>query len=307
MLWLGIGEAQKVAIVFMGSWIYILLATIEATKRVDPLLIRAARNLGASDLHDHARGDPARRAARDPRRAQGHARHRLVVRALGRDDRGAERPRRADLAGQGLGQPRAGARRHDLHFARPCCWPTSSPTCSSACCCPGNGTGEADGRYAWNPSSQRARHQGVHDPARTRRGRGRATCRSRSTKASSSACSAPLAAASRRCSTCSRASCSRPPARSCCAAGRSSHIEPRCGMVFQSYALFPVEDGARQCRVRSEDAGPAGARSAAERAAAFIDMVKLTASRITIRPSCRAACSSASRSRGCSPPIRRCC
>lgn len=51
MLWLGIGEGQKVAIVFMGSWIYILLYTIESTKRVDPLLIRAARNLGAGDLH----------------------------------------------------------------------------------------------------------------------------------------------------------------------------------------------------------------------------------------------------------------
>ena len=50
MLWLGIGEAQKTAIVFMGSWLYVLLATLEATKRVDPMLIRAARNLGANDL-----------------------------------------------------------------------------------------------------------------------------------------------------------------------------------------------------------------------------------------------------------------
>src|SRR5262244_1345888 len=50
ILWLGIGEQQKTAIVFMGSWIYILLYTVESTKRVDPLLIRAARNLGASDL-----------------------------------------------------------------------------------------------------------------------------------------------------------------------------------------------------------------------------------------------------------------
>jgi taurine transport system permease protein len=50
MLWLGIGEAQKTAIVFMGSWIYILLYTYESTKRVDPLLIRAARNLGAGDV-----------------------------------------------------------------------------------------------------------------------------------------------------------------------------------------------------------------------------------------------------------------
>ena len=50
MLWLGIGEAQKTAIVFMGSWLYVLLATLEATKRVDPMLIRAARNLGANDF-----------------------------------------------------------------------------------------------------------------------------------------------------------------------------------------------------------------------------------------------------------------
>ncbi|WP_245435661.1 ABC transporter permease [Microvirga calopogonii] len=50
ILWLGIGESQKVAIVFMGSWIYVLLYTIESTKRVDPILISAARNLGANDL-----------------------------------------------------------------------------------------------------------------------------------------------------------------------------------------------------------------------------------------------------------------
>jgi len=50
ILWLGIGELQKVAIVFMGSWIYILLYTYESTRRVDPLLLRAARNLGASDI-----------------------------------------------------------------------------------------------------------------------------------------------------------------------------------------------------------------------------------------------------------------
>lgn len=50
ILWLGIGEAQKVAIVFMGSWIYMLLYTVESTRRVDPLLLRAARNLGARDL-----------------------------------------------------------------------------------------------------------------------------------------------------------------------------------------------------------------------------------------------------------------
>jgi taurine transport system permease protein len=50
ILWLGIGESEKVAIVFLGSWIYILISTVESTRRVDPMLVRAARNLGASDL-----------------------------------------------------------------------------------------------------------------------------------------------------------------------------------------------------------------------------------------------------------------
>jgi taurine transport system permease protein len=49
ILWLGIGEQQKIAIVFLGSWIYILFYTLSAVQRVDPLLVRAARNLGAGD------------------------------------------------------------------------------------------------------------------------------------------------------------------------------------------------------------------------------------------------------------------
>lgn len=48
MLWFGIGETQKYAIVFMGTVIYVLLYTMESTKRTDPLLIRAAQNLGAN-------------------------------------------------------------------------------------------------------------------------------------------------------------------------------------------------------------------------------------------------------------------
>jgi taurine transport system permease protein len=50
ILWLGIGEEQKVAIVFLGSWIYMLFYTLASVQRVDPLLIRAARNLGARDF-----------------------------------------------------------------------------------------------------------------------------------------------------------------------------------------------------------------------------------------------------------------
>ena len=50
LLWLGITETQKYSIVFMGSFAPSLLYIIEATKSIDPLLIRAARNLGASKL-----------------------------------------------------------------------------------------------------------------------------------------------------------------------------------------------------------------------------------------------------------------
>ncbi len=44
ILWLGIGEMQKIAIVFMGSWIYILLSTVESTR---PPSIRCCLRCGA--------------------------------------------------------------------------------------------------------------------------------------------------------------------------------------------------------------------------------------------------------------------
>ena len=50
MLWLGIDEQQKYAIVFMGCFASILVYTIDATLRVDPVLRSAARNLGASEF-----------------------------------------------------------------------------------------------------------------------------------------------------------------------------------------------------------------------------------------------------------------
>ncbi len=50
MLWLGIDEQQKYAIVFMGSFASVLVYTTEATLRVDQTLIAAARNLGANRL-----------------------------------------------------------------------------------------------------------------------------------------------------------------------------------------------------------------------------------------------------------------
>ncbi len=50
MLWLGIGESQKYAIVFMGAFAPLLVYVIDATRRIDPVIIKAAKNLGAGRL-----------------------------------------------------------------------------------------------------------------------------------------------------------------------------------------------------------------------------------------------------------------
>jgi len=50
ILWFGIDEGQKYAIVFMGTFASALLYVMESRRRVDPLLIKAAQNLGATRL-----------------------------------------------------------------------------------------------------------------------------------------------------------------------------------------------------------------------------------------------------------------
>lgn len=48
LLWFGITETQKYSIVFMGCFAPAMVYVIEATRNVDPLLVRAAQNLGAN-------------------------------------------------------------------------------------------------------------------------------------------------------------------------------------------------------------------------------------------------------------------
>lgn len=48
LLWFGITETQKYSIVFMGSFAPALLYVIDATQNIDPIFVRAARNLGAN-------------------------------------------------------------------------------------------------------------------------------------------------------------------------------------------------------------------------------------------------------------------
>lgn len=55
LLLFGIQEASKYAIVFWGVWPPMLLSTINGVKGVDPLLIKSAKSMGASQLVIFAR------------------------------------------------------------------------------------------------------------------------------------------------------------------------------------------------------------------------------------------------------------
>ncbi|MDB5552964.1 MAG: ABC-type nitrate/sulfonate/bicarbonate transport system, permease component [Rhizobium sp.] len=50
ILLLGIGEESKIAITFYSSIFFLLINTISGVKSVDPLLLKAARSMGTSDL-----------------------------------------------------------------------------------------------------------------------------------------------------------------------------------------------------------------------------------------------------------------
>lgn len=50
ILLLGIGEASKIAVTFYSSIFFLLVNTIAGVKAVDPLLVKAARSMGTSDL-----------------------------------------------------------------------------------------------------------------------------------------------------------------------------------------------------------------------------------------------------------------
>ncbi|HEV2358141.1 MAG TPA: ABC transporter permease [bacterium] len=51
ILWLGIGEAPKIAVIAVGAFFPVAIGTMSAIRDVDPLLVRAARSLGAGRLH----------------------------------------------------------------------------------------------------------------------------------------------------------------------------------------------------------------------------------------------------------------
>jgi len=51
ILWFGIGETSKIFIIWIGSFIPCLINAYTGVKTVDPILIKAAKTLGAKDKH----------------------------------------------------------------------------------------------------------------------------------------------------------------------------------------------------------------------------------------------------------------
>ena len=50
ILWCGIGETSKVVIVFIGAIVPIVLNTVAGIRQVNPMLLKAARSMGAGDM-----------------------------------------------------------------------------------------------------------------------------------------------------------------------------------------------------------------------------------------------------------------
>jgi len=48
VMWLGIGEESKLALLFLAGLPGIIIATIQAVTQIDPIYVRAARSLGAT-------------------------------------------------------------------------------------------------------------------------------------------------------------------------------------------------------------------------------------------------------------------
>jgi ABC-type nitrate/sulfonate/bicarbonate transport system permease component len=50
ILWFGIGNDSKILLIGLGAWVIMVVDTIEAVRKVNPLFINAARTLGAGNM-----------------------------------------------------------------------------------------------------------------------------------------------------------------------------------------------------------------------------------------------------------------
>ena len=83
ILWLGIGEAQKIAFLFLGVFVYLLPVVVTAIRAVPEELVQTALTLGATRWQVIDRALPGG-AARDLRQLPGDERHLLDLRDPGR-------------------------------------------------------------------------------------------------------------------------------------------------------------------------------------------------------------------------------
>ena len=65
ILWLGIGEASKVAVIVLGVFFPVVINVYTGVKNVDPLLIKAALSLGSNRVRLHPQGRLTEHPAHD--------------------------------------------------------------------------------------------------------------------------------------------------------------------------------------------------------------------------------------------------
>ena len=114
LLWLGLGDMSKVALIFLGSLLPVLLATFNGVRGQDPMLFWSARSLGRSNLQVLREIALPRRDPRDPSRHPHRPRPLLHPPRQLRVPHGQRRPGLHDL----LPRRRRRLRRHVRHRPR---------------------------------------------------------------------------------------------------------------------------------------------------------------------------------------------
>jgi len=91
VLWLGIGEASKVAVIAVGAFFPVFISTVTGLRGASPSLMRAAKRPRGHALADHPESDDPERAAGAVRGAAAGLGDVAAARRVRRDDRGHAR------------------------------------------------------------------------------------------------------------------------------------------------------------------------------------------------------------------------
>ena len=91
ILWLGIGEAPKVAMIALGVFFPVVINAYAGVQSTDPLMVKAARSLGGGPAAGPAQGRSSIRPPHDPRGLSPGSGDRPATRRVGGDDQRHDR------------------------------------------------------------------------------------------------------------------------------------------------------------------------------------------------------------------------